>query len=185
MPRRAGRFSAGRDSGASCDGTATPRRTGRVDLLRQNRHDPVVNIQGVPSIRLTLRSSLYVGAAALFAVLGFIGKSPWPILLAALLTVPVSIAAVACYYLAYGLLALIPGANPSSSSGSATSAPDGRVLTSVSAGAPAAWFTITTSVLGILALAVAALVNVRLLRALAARRRSNAAKTTPSTPSVE
>jgi len=39
---------------------------------------------------------------------------------------------------------------------------------------PAAWFTITTLVLGILALAAAAFLNVLLLRALAARRRGNA-----------
>ena len=39
-------------------------------------------------------------------------------------------------------------------------------------GMPAAWFTITTHVLGILALTVAALVNVLVLRALAARRQA-------------
>jgi hypothetical protein len=132
-----------------------------------------------------MRSSLYVVAVALLAAVGFTEKSPWPILLAALLAVPASIAAVPCYYLAYGFLALIPGANPSSSSGSATFAPDGRILTSVSSGAPATWFTITTFVLGILALAVAALVNVLLLRALAARRRRNVSVATQSSPQGE
>ena len=117
-----------------------------------------------------MRSLIYGVAVALIAALGFTEQSPWPILLAALLAVPSSIVAVPCYYLAYGFLALIPGANPSSSSGSATLAPDGRMLTSVSTGTPAAWFTVTTFVLGILALTVAAFVNVRLLRSLAARR---------------
>lgn len=131
-----------------------------------------MNIPGVPSVRLTVRSLLYVVVVALIAGVGFTEQSPWPILLAALLALPASIVAVPCYYLAYGFLALIPGANPSSSSGSATFAPDGRMLTSVSTGMPATWFTITTFVLGILALTVAAFVNVLLLRALATRRRA-------------
>src|SRR5665647_1710055 len=110
------------------------------------------------------------------------GESRTAILFAALLAVPASFVALPCYYLAYGLLALIPGANPSSSSGSATFAPDGRMLTSVSTGMPAAWFTITTFVLGILTLTVAAFVNVLLLRALAARRRSNCLLYTSPSP---
>jgi hypothetical protein len=112
-----------------------------------------VKIPGVAGVRLTVRSLIYVVAVAVIAALGFTEQSPWPILLAALLAVPSSIVAVPCYYLAYGFLALIPGANPSSSSGT-----------------PAAWFTVTTFVLGILALTVAAFVNVLLLRSLAARR---------------
>lgn len=132
----------------------------------------MVKVPGVPPIRPTMRSSLYVVAVALIAAVGFTAQSPWPILLAALLAVPASIVALPCYYLAYGLLAVIPGANPSSSSGSATFAPDGRMLTEVSTGMPAAWFTITTIVLGILALTAAAFVNVLLLRELAARKRS-------------
>ena len=131
----------------------------------------VVERSRVPSFRLTLRSWVYVVAVASTAAVGFTGKSPWPILLATLLAVPASIVTVPCYYLAYGLLALVPGANPSSSSGSETFAPDGSLLSSVSTGMPAAWFTITTCVLGILALAAAAFLNVLLLRAVAARRR--------------
>lgn len=129
-----------------------------------------MRIPGVASVRLTVRSFIYVVAVAVFAAVGFTGQSPWPILFAALLAVPASIVAVPCYYLAYGFLALIPGANPSSSAGSATFTPDGRMLTSASTGMPAAWFTVTTFVLGILALTVAAFANVLLLRALAARR---------------
>lgn len=142
----------------------------------------MVNIAGVPSFRPTVRSSLYVVAVALIAAVGFNEQSPWPILLAALLAVPSSIVALPLYYLAYGFLALIPGANPSSSSGFATFAPDGSMLTSISTGMPAAWFTITTFILGILALTVAALVNVLLLRALAARSRSKVPVTTQSPP---
>ena len=140
---------------------------------------------GVPKVRLTVRSSLYVVAVALLAAVGFTEQSAWPILFAALLAVPASIVAVPCYYLAYGFLALIPGANPSSNSGSATFAPDGRMLTTVRKGMPAAWFTITTFVLGILALTVAAFVNVLLLRALAARRRCIEPVKTRSSPKGE
>ena len=132
----------------------------------------MVKIPGVPSVRLTVRSSLYVVAVALIAAVGFTAQSAWPILLAALLAVPASIVAVPGYYLSYGLLALIPGANPSSNSGSATFAPDGRMLTTVSTGMPATWFTITTLVLGMVALTVAAFVNVLLLRALSAWTRA-------------
>ena len=125
---------------------------------------------GVPSVRLSL---IYVVAVALLATVGFIGESPWPIVLAAVLALPASIVALPSYYVVYGVLALIPGANPSSSSGSVTSAADGRILTSVVTGTPAVWFTITTQILGILALSLAAVVNVLLLRALAARRRGS------------
>lgn len=124
----------------------------------------------VPNVRLTLRSLIYVVTVALTATVGFIEQSPWPILLAALLALPVSLVAVLSYYVVYGLLALIPGANPSSNSGSETSAAPGSMITSVTTGTPAAWFTSSTQALGILALTVAAIANVRLLRALAARR---------------
>lgn len=137
---------------------------------RRRRDDQVMKVPWVPSVRPTVRSALYVAVVASAATVGFAEQSPWPILFAAMLAVPASIAAVPCYYISYGFLALIPGANPSSSSGSVTTAPDGRTLISVSTGMPAAWFTITTFVLGTLALTVAALVNVLLFRALAARR---------------
>jgi hypothetical protein len=144
-----------------------------------------VKVPGVPSVLPSVRSSLYVVAVSSIAAVGFTEQSAWLILLAALLAVPTSIVAVPCYYLAYGLLALIPGANPSSNSGSVTFAPDGRLLTTVSAGMPAASFTITTFVLGILALTFAAFVNVLLLRALAARRRGNELMKTQSSAKGE
>ena len=123
----------------------------------------------VPRGRPTARSSVYVVAVGALAALGFIRESPWPILLAALLAVPASILAVPAYYLAYGLLALVPGANPSSSSGSGSVAPDGTVV-SVSSGSAADWFTVTTHLLGIVALTAAAVVDVMIVRAFAARR---------------
>jgi hypothetical protein len=135
-------------------------------------HNPLVRDSRLPSFRPTLRSSVYVVVVALSATAGFIEESPWPILLAALLALPVSIVALPCYYLGYGFLALVPGANPSSNSGSVLTSPDGTVISSVMTGAPAAWFTITTILLGILALTFAAVLNVLILRVLVARRRA-------------
>jgi hypothetical protein len=126
----------------------------------------------LPSFRPTLRSATYVVVVALSATAGFLEESPWPILLAGLLTLPSSIVALPCYYLGYGVLALVPGANPSSNSGSVLTAPDGTEISSVMTGAPAAWFTITTTCLGILTVTVAAVLDVMILRALAARRRA-------------
>jgi len=122
-----------------------------------------------------VRSSIYVVAIALIAAAGFIAGSPWPIVLAAVLALPASLVAMPGYYLIYGLLALVPGANPSSSSGSEVASPDGAVITAT-IGDPAAWFTVTTTVLGTLALGVAAALNVLALRALAARRRRQSVK---------
>jgi hypothetical protein len=137
----------------------------------QYAHNPLVRRSLVPSFRPTLKSSVYVAVVALSATAGFIEESPWPILLAALLALPVSMVALPCYYLGYGVLALVPGANPSSVSGSVVTSPDGTEI-SVMTGAPATWFTITTTCLGILALTVAAVLNVLILRALAARKRA-------------
>ena len=142
----------------------------------QNRHDPPVESSRVPRFRPTFRSLAYVVAVALVATVGFTQESPWPILFAALLALPASIVAVPSYYVVYGVLALIPGANPSSNTGFETVDADGRTITSVITGTPAAWFTITTHVLGILALTVAALLNVLVLRAITARRRGSHAR---------
>ncbi|MGZ4610943.1 MAG: hypothetical protein ACXV4A_10200 [Actinomycetes bacterium] len=130
-----------------------------------------------PSIRPTGRSLTYVLAVAVIAALGFARESPWLILGAGLLALPASMVALPCYYVAFGLLALIPGANPSSSTGSGTSAADGSTL--VTTGTPAAWFTLSTHVVGILALTVAALLDVVLVRALAARRHARSAAPAP------
>jgi len=133
-----------------------------------------MNSSRFPALRPTPASSLYVLAVALIGTAGFIVQSPWPILLAALLALPLSFVAMPGYYLAVGLLALIPGANPSSSTGSVTVAPDGSTI-SVTTGAPAAWFMLTTSLLGILALNLAACLNVLVFRALLARKRASQA----------
>lgn len=124
-------------------------------------------------VRLTWPSAVYVAAVTLTAAVGFVVESPGPILLASLLALPASVVALPSYYVAFGLLALIPGANPSSGSGSgsAGTGPGGPEIT-VTSGDPAAWFTTITPVLGIGALGLAALVNVLVLQAVLDRRRA-------------
>ena len=125
-----------------------------------------------PSARPTWRSTTYLAAVAGLATAGFVSGSPAPIVLAAVLALPASIVAVPCYYLVYGLLALVTGANPSSSSGSGSgSSAAGGAGTTVTADDTATWFAVTTHVLGVLALVVAAALNVLLVRAVLSRRR--------------
>ena len=113
----------------------------------------------------------YVVAVVVLAAAGFATGSPGPIVAAAALTLPASLVAMPSYYLAYGLLALVPGANPSSASGSGSARADGHAITEVVTGDPAAWFTVVTSLLGVVVLAAAAVVNVLLLQRLSDHRR--------------
>jgi preprotein translocase subunit SecG len=125
-----------------------------------------------PSPRPTWTSTTYLAAVAGLATAGFVSGSPAPIVLTAVLALPASIVAVPCYYLVYGLLALVTGANPSSSSGSGSGASAaGGSSTTVTADDTATWFAVTTHALGVLALVVAAAVNVLLVRAELSRRR--------------
>ncbi len=131
----------------------------------------------VKSLRLlarpTLGASTYALVVAATATAGFTRGSTITILLAAVLALPASVLALPGYYVAYGILALVPGASPSSSLGSGSCAPDGSCHGSV-AGEPAVWFTTTTHALGILALTAAALLNVVVVRTVMARQRRRA-----------
>ena len=138
-------------------------------------HDAGVGHVTFPSARPTWRSSTYLAAVAILATAGFVQGSPGPIVLAALLTLPASIVALPGYYLVYGLLALVTGANPSSSSGSGSGSSAGGSSTTVTTGDVATWFAVTTHVLGVLALTVAAAVNVLLVRAVMSRRQGRRA----------
>lgn len=120
-----------------------------------------------------LVGSVYALGVAVVAAAGFLGDSTSTILLSALLSLPASLIAVPGYYLAYGLLALVPGANPSESSGSG-SCTEGGECSSSTTGDLADWFQVTTDVVGILALTCAALLNLLALRILTTRRRSAA-----------
>jgi hypothetical protein len=115
--------------------------------------------------------SLYVLGVAAVSTLGFTSGSTPAILLAAFLALPSSIIAMPAYYVIYGILALLPGANPSSSTGSSSCAPNGDCQETTAGGA-AAWFTFTTEAVGILALTAAALLNAIVLQNLIAARRT-------------
>ncbi len=123
-----------------------------------------------PFLRPTAGATGYVLAVAAATTVGLVTGSPVPILLAAAATLPASLLSMPLFYLAYGLLALVPGANPSSASGSGSSTADG-VVTSQTIGDPAAWFTATTHGAGVLLLAAGAVADVVMVRALAAGRR--------------
>jgi hypothetical protein len=116
-------------------------------------------------------AGLYVGAVVALSAAGFVTGAPAPIMAAAVLTLPASLVMLPAYYLAYGLLALVPGANPSSGSGSGSASAGGRAITEVATGDPAVWFSVVTSVLGVVALGLAAVLDVVLLQRIAARRR--------------
>jgi len=148
--------------------------TARLHSL--TRHDAGVGHVTFSSARPTWRSTTYLAAVAGLATAGFVSGSPAPIVLAAVLALPASIVALPCYYLVYGLLALVTGANPSSSSGSGSgSSAAGGGSTTVTADDTATWFAVTTHVLGVLALVVAAALNVLLVRAVLSRRRGRVA----------
>lgn len=108
---------------------------------------------------------IYVATVAVVASIGFATGSTAAILLAGLLALPSSVPAIIGYYVVYGLLAQVPGANPDSASGYETCTPIGECDGS-SSGDLATWFVVTTGVIGVLALTVAALLNVALVRVL-------------------
>jgi hypothetical protein len=117
------------------------------------------------TLRPTLVGWIYVLGVATVSTVGFTTGSTPTILLAALLALPSSVVAIPAFYIAYGLLALVPGANPSSSTGSGSCTPNGDCQVSTT-GDPAAWFTFATEGIGILALTAAALLNAVVLRNL-------------------
>jgi hypothetical protein len=112
----------------------------------------------------------YVLGVAAVATVGFTIASTSLLLLAAVVTLPSSAIAVPAFYVAVGLLGLIPGANPSLSTGSGSCTPSADCQTTT--GDPASWFLLASNVLGVLAVAAAASLNVVLIRALIAARRT-------------
>jgi hypothetical protein len=129
-------------------------------------------------MRWRLVAVAYVVVVAAVATVGFTTESTAMILLAGLLALPTSVPAVIGYYVVYGLLAQVPGANPDSSSGSMSCSSAGDCQGS-STGDLAPWFAVTTEVVGILALTAAALLNVVLVGWLLRGRRA-ASDRTPS-----
>lgn len=114
----------------------------------------------LPAVALT-----YVLGVAAVTTLGFTTASTSLLLLAAVVTLPSSVVAVPAFYVVVGVLGLVPGANPSHSTGSGSCASSGDCQVSTT-GDPAFWFLFATETVGILALTAAAVLNVILLRAL-------------------
>lgn len=134
---------------------------------------------GVPTpgwkLRLIVMAFAYVMAVATVATLGFTEGSTLMILIAALVTLPSSVIAVLAYYVAFGLLAQVPGANPGGSAGSGSCSANG-ICRGSTTGDPAAWFTHTTEVIEVLALTAAAVLNVALVVAARVASRRNRAQ---------
>lgn len=116
----------------------------------------------------------YVATVAGLAGSGFGAGSTPVILLAVALTLPVGIPALVGFYLAYGLLAQVPGANPHTFNASESCRANG-VCECASTGDLATWFLVTTDALGVAALTLAATTNVVLLGLLLGRRRRRGA----------
>ncbi|GAA4701105.1 hypothetical protein [Nocardioides conyzicola] len=128
-------------------------------------------------------AAAYVVVVATVATVGFTTGSTAGILIAAALSLPASVPAIVGYYLVYGLLALVPGANPDSSTGSMSCTAEG-VCSGSSNGDLATWFVVATDAVGIVALTAAAVLNVVLLRMVRRGRRvrgsASASARTPS-----
>jgi hypothetical protein len=118
-----------------------------------------------------LPEATYVLTIAGVATWGFVTDSTVAILGAVALSLPAGLPALVGYYLAYGFLALVPGANPDTGTGSASCSPDGTCQGS-STGDLAPWFVHATDVIGVLALTAGALLNVALLRYATSKVRS-------------
>lgn len=112
----------------------------------------------------------YAAVVAALTALGAALQSPWPLLAAAVVTLPSSLIALPTYYLAYGLLAVVSGANPSTATGSGSGTPGGVSTTSESAGT-ALWFVLVTDLVLVLLLVAAAVLNVLLYQRIRERRR--------------
>jgi hypothetical protein len=113
----------------------------------------------------TVREVAYVLAVAGLAMWGFAADSTATILVAVAVALPAGAVALVGYYLAYGLLALVPGANPDVNSGSSCSS-----CPVTETGDVAMWLTLSTDVIAVLLLMVAAVANVILFRLLVSRR---------------
>jgi hypothetical protein len=139
----------------------------------QDHHVQQLQTRRLAGVRPSPLAALYVLGVAGTATTGFLVDSPWPILLAAAASLPASLVAMPLFYVVTGLLGLVPGANPSASSGSG-SGPAGSTGTETVSGDAAGWFTVTTAVVGVTALTLAAVADVLVVRRLAARRKAAA-----------
>jgi hypothetical protein len=136
--------------------------------VERSRVVPEARWDSAPSGRLPgfgRGSAAYVLCVGAVAAWGFYTDTTATILFAVLLAMPAGGPALVGYYMAYGLLAGVSGANPDvASSGGRCTASGG--CESFSTGEPAEWFLHTMDLVGALALTAAAVLNVVLLRML-------------------
>lgn len=140
-------------------------QTSRGDELRGNRSARDRGLKVWP----TRPEAAYLLAVAGLATWGFAAGSTATILFTVLLALPAGAAALVGYYVAYGVLALVPGANPDTNSGSSTCSRSGVCQVSTT-GDLATWFALSTDVIAVLLLTAAAVVNVVLFRLVISRR---------------
>ena len=112
--------------------------------------------------RPRLVAAAYVAVVTGLAAIGAFSDSSWSLAGAALLSLPVSVVATVGYYLAYGLLAKVPGASPDLVSGSA-SCTAADVCRGTPTGGLAPWFSVTTDLVAVALLAAAAVADVVLV----------------------
>jgi hypothetical protein len=109
-----------------------------------------------------LLEAAYMLAVAGLGASGFVTGTTALILAATVLALPTGVVALVGYYLVYGLLALVPGANPDTNQGFSCSA--ATLCPGDETGELASWFVLSGVVIGVLLLTVAAACNVALLR---------------------
>ena len=128
-----------------------------------------------------LTETAYVLCVAAVAAWGFYTDTTATILFAVLLALPAGGPALVGYYIVYGLLAGVSGANPDVASSGGRCTPSGG-CESFSTGEPAEWFLHTMDLIGVLAVTAAAVLNVVLLRMLNAMLRNERSRW-PTCPS--
>ena len=124
-----------------------------------------------PGLGRGLAEIMYVLGVAAVAAWGFYTDTTATILLAVLLALPAGGPALVGYYMAYGMLSQVAGANPDVARSGGRCTPSGG-CESITMGEPAEWFLHTMDLVGVLALTTAAVLNVVVLRKLNAMRRN-------------
>jgi len=105
----------------------------------------------------------YAAVVAVLAAIGVIGQTPWPLLAAVALTLPVGGAALVLYYLAYGLIVTATHAGPIASISYSAVRADGTIATVAVDGRPT-WFTVVSGVLAVALFTAVAIGNAALIR---------------------
>jgi len=118
-----------------------------------------------PGLWRLLIETVYVLCVTAVAVWGFYTDTTATILLAVLVSLPMGGPALVGYYMAYGVLAGVSGANPDTVRSHGRCTPSGG-CESFTTGETPEWFLHTMDIIGVVAFVAAAVLNVVLLRML-------------------